>query len=83
MINDSTNGDNNNYYTNISRKEILNKNRADISKDITPVLLKYINLGKWNEKKEGIEFIHKILNKNNDFILINGLQDLIELIIEK
>ena len=83
MINDSTNGDNNNYYTKMSRKEILNKNRADISKDITPVLLKYINLGKWNEKKEGIEFIHKILNKNNDFILINGLQDLIELIIEK
>lgn len=32
-------------------KEIKNKNRADISKDISPVLLKYINYGKWNEKK--------------------------------
>ena len=83
IITDKTNGENNNNYMNISRKEILNKNRADISKDITPVLLKYINLGKWTEKKEGIEFIHKILNKNNNFILINGLQDLIELIIEK
>ena len=79
--NENSSMDNNNM--NIIRKEILNKNRADISKDITPVLLKYINLGKWNEKKEGIEFIHKILNKNNNFILINGLQDLIELIIEK
>ena len=64
-------------------KEIKNKNRADISKDISPVLLKYINYGKWNEKKEGIEFIHSILNKNKNYVLINGLQDLIDLILEK
>jgi len=64
-------------------KEIKNKNRVDISKDISPVLLKYINYGKWNEKKEGIEFIHSILSKNKNHVLINGLQELIDLIIEK
>ena len=64
-------------------KEMKSKNRADISKDISPVLLKYINYGKWNEKKEGIEFIHSILNKNKNYVLINGLQDLIDLLIEK
>ena len=74
---------NSNNMNNILRNSIKSKNRADISKDITPVLLKYINMGKWNEKKEGIEFIHKILNKNNNHVLINGLQDLIELVIEK
>ena len=72
----------NNINNNIE-KGIKNKNRVDISKDITPLLLKYINYGKWNEKKEGIEYIHKILNENNSHILINGLQDLIELVIEK
>ena len=73
-----------NKFINIdSKKEMKNKKRNDISKDITPVLLKYINFGKWNEKKEGIEFIHKILNRNNNHVLINGLNDLIELIITK
>ncbi len=70
-------------FSNSIKKELKNKNRNDISKDITPVLLKYINYGKWNDKKEAIEFIHKILKKNNNYVLINGLNDLIELIIEK
>ena len=72
-----------NAYMDNYDKEIKNKNRVDISKDISPVLLKYINYGKWNEKKEGIEFIHSILNKNKNYVLINGLQELIDLIIEK
>ena len=76
--NNEKNNDNNNI-----KKEIKSQNRADISNDITPLLLKYINYGKWNEKKEGIEYIHKLLNDNNNHILINGLQNLIELVIEK
>ena len=68
---------------NSNKKENLNKIRVDISKYITPTLIKYINLGKWKEKKEAIEYIHKILNDNDNHILINGLQDLIDLIIDK
>ena len=72
-----------NKNNNAIKKEIICKKRIDISKYITPLLLKYINLGKWNEKKEAIDYIHKILNENNNYILINGLQDLINLVTEK
>ena len=71
------------YSNSGSKRDLKNKNRNDISKDITPVLLKYINYGKWNDKKEAIDFIHRILNKNDNCVSINGLNDLIELIIEK
>lgn len=40
-------------------------------------------MGNGMKKKEGIEFIHSILNKNKNYVLINGLQDLIDLILEK
>ena len=50
--------------------------RADISKKILPKFLKDINNGKWNEKKEAIESLEKILTEANNRILPTGLNDL-------
>ena len=71
---------------NISEKKeniLLNNKRIDISKELTPKLLREINRGKWLEKKEGIEYINTIIDKTNNKISKNGLQELFELIKDK
>jgi len=50
--------------------------RIDISKKITAKILKDINNGKWNEKKEAMESLEKVLTEANNRILPNGLNDL-------
>ena len=62
---------------------VNNNKRIDISKELTPKLLKEINRGKWIEKKEGIEYINSVLDKANNKISKNGLQDLFDLIKDK
>ena len=64
-----------------SNKELIT--RCDISKQITPQLIEEINNGKWNDKKEAIEIIHKILLNANNKILPNGLKELFSLIRNK
>ena len=71
---------------NISEKReniSLNNKRIDISKEITSKLLREINRGKWQEKKEGVEYINSLIDKTNNKISKNGLQDLFELIKDK
>ena len=55
----------------------------DISKKITPQMLKDISVGKWAEKKDACEQIEKILTEANMKILPNGLNDLMDLIKKK
>ena len=55
----------------------------DISKKITPQILKCISDGKWAEKKDACEKIEKILEESNMKILPNGLNDLMDLIKKK
>ena len=55
----------------------------DISKKITPQILKDISDGKWAEKKEACEQVEKILTEANMKILPNGLNDLMNLIKKK
>lgn len=50
--------------------------RVDISKKITAKILKDINNGKWNEKKEAMETLEKVLIEANNRILPTGLNDL-------
>ena len=64
-------------------KSIYNNKRIDISKELTPKLLREINRGKWIEKKEGIEYIINVIDKTNNKISKNGLQELFELIKDK
>ena len=73
----------NNSTININNENSNNNKRIDISKEITPKLLKEINRGKWIEKKEGIEYINSVIDKANNKISKNGLQDLFDLIKEK
>ena len=61
----------------------LNNKRIDISKELTPKLLREINRGKWIEKKEGIEYINSVIDNANNKISKNGLQELFELIKDK
>ena len=56
---------------------------SDISKKITPQILKNISDGKWAEKKDACEQIEKILCDANMKILPNGLNDLMNLIKKK
>ena len=60
-----------------------NNKNIDISKELTRKLLREINRGKWIEKKEGIEYINSIIDKANNKISKNGLQELFELIKDK
>ena len=64
-------------------KSNYNNKRIDISKELTPKLLREINRGKWIEKKEGIEYINNVIDKTNNKISKNGLQELFELIKDK
>ena len=85
-INNKTKRNKNNSMTNINdanKMNINNNKRIDISKEITPKLLKEINRGKWIEKKEGIDYINSVIDKANNKISKNGLQDLFDLIKEK
>ena len=70
---------------NINNEQIqkINIKRIDISREIPIQLLNDIDKGKWNEKKEGIDFLHKLLNKANNNISINGLDSLFLLIKNK
>ena len=56
---------------------------SDISKKITPQILKDISDGKWAEKKDACEQIEKMLNEANMRISPNGLNDLMNLIKKK
>ena len=80
----------------ISKNNIINNNDndnnntanssikpTDISKLIPPKLLKEIDKGIWQEKKDGIDYIIKVLENANKKILPDGLKDLFELIQEK
>ena len=64
-------------------EEIKQNVISDISKKITPQILKNIAEGKWSEKKEGCEQIEKILKEANMKILPNGLNELMNLIKKK
>ena len=64
-------------------ESIISNKRIDISKELTPKLLREINRGKWIEKKEGIEYINSVIDKTNNKISKNGLQELFELIKDK
>ena len=66
-----------------NNENILNNKRIDISKELTPKLLREINRGKWIEKKEGIEYINSIIDNANNKISKIGLQELFELIKDK
>ena len=56
---------------------------SDISKLITPKLLKEINKGSWQEKKDGLNYIAKVIKDSNNKILPDGLNNLFDLIQEK
>ena len=73
---------NNNLEKNNENNSNNNKN-IDISKELTRKLLREIDRGKWIEKKEGIEYINSVIDKTNNKISKNGLQDLFELIKDK
>ena len=49
-------------------ESIISNKRIDISKELTPKLLREINRGKWIEKKEGIEYINSVIDKTNNKI---------------
>ena len=72
----------NNLEKNNENNSNNNKN-IDISKELTRKLLREIDRGKWIEKKEGIEYINSVIDKTNNKISKNGLQDLFELIKDK
>ena len=72
-----------NINDNMSYNNLINNKRIDISKEITPKLLKEINRGKWIEKKEGIKYINSIIDKANNKISKNGLLELFDLIKDK
>ena len=70
---------------NAPNEQIPKKNlkRIDLTKEIPNSLLNDISKGKWNEKKEAIEFLHKLLDKSNNYISVNGLDNLFQLIKDK
>ncbi|MCQ2820934.1 MAG: hypothetical protein MJ252_27060, partial [archaeon] len=77
--NENTNGSNdNNKPINL---ELIP--RVDISKKINQNLIKAINDGKWQEKKEAADAIEKILNDANNKILPNGLNNYFNMIKNK
>ena len=60
-----------------------NISKFDISNQITPKLLKDINKGNWNQKKEAIDYIHKMLILSNNNISSDNLKDLFNIIKDK
>ena len=73
----------NNLEKNNENNSNNNNKNIDISKELTRKLLREIDRGKWIEKKEGIEYINSVIDKTNNKISKNGLQDLFELIKDK
>ena len=63
--------------------ESLAPPRIDISKKITPKMLKDLSEGKWQIKKEVIEQIDSIINSVQRRILPNGLGELIGILKQK
>jgi len=63
--------------------EILSPPRVDISKKITPKMLKDLSEGKWQIKKEIIEQIDSIINSVQRRILPNGLGEFIGILKQK
>ena len=57
--------------------------RQDISKKITPKMLKDLNEGKWQEKKEIIDQISQIIISHNKKILPNGLSEFVSILKQK
>lgn len=57
--------------------------RTDISKKITPKMLKDLSEGKWQLKKEVIDAIDALIVENNKRILPNGLSELVGVIKQK
>ena len=74
---------------NINKVNNINKNinenslKKHMSNLIPKSLIKMINRGKWNEKKEAIDFIHNVLDKENNNIPSFDLKELLNLIKEK
>lgn len=66
----SSNGNSNNLIENLFP-------RADISKKITQKIIKDLNEGKWQVKKEALENLEKIFTDANMRIMPNGLNELI------
>ena len=78
--------DNSKKINNLNNNIINNKDNnkpVDISNLISSKLLKEIDKGKWQEKKDGIDYIIQIIENANKKILPDGLKDLFELIKEK
>ena len=85
-ISKETKSDNNNQKNNSDKSNINSNNLTkpvDISKLIPPKLLREIDKGKWQEKKDGVDFIIKVIDNGNKKILPDGLKDLFDLIQEK
>ena len=81
---DSTNINETDLNNNIKKINIKSMfEPMDISQSLPPKLLKVIDKGEWQEKKEGIEFINLVIERANKKILPNGLEDLFELIQKK
>ena len=76
-INDNNNENNMPNINNNSIKPV------DISNLIPPKLLKEIDKGNWQEKKDGIDYIINLIENGNKKILPNGLNNLFDLINEK
>ena len=92
--NSVTQNNNNNDLNNNKNIKNVNKDKinlikndlikpVDISKLIPPKLLKEIDKGKWQEKKDGIDYIIKVIENGNKKILPDGLKNLFDLIQEK
>ena len=75
------NSDNKSGNNNNKNKDLIPP--QDISKKITPQIIKLLNSAKWAEKKEGCENIEKILTSANMRILPNGLNTLMTTIKKK
>ena len=75
------NQDNNNKNKIIIKEKLIKP--ENISEYIPPKLLKEIDKGKWQEKKDGIDYISKVIENGKKKILPDGLQNLFELIQQK
>ena len=60
-----------------------NNNHQNDVIEIPHIILKMINRGTWNKKKEAIDFIHSLLNNENNNISLKSLNNLFNLIKEK
>ena len=73
VINTNNSSSNNNINNNILEQVFP---RIDISKKITPNIIKDLNEGKWTNKKEAITTIENIIKNTNNKIQSKGLNEL-------